>query len=142
MKIICKSSNSVRIGGVFLKKRLYMERGFIVEITNSTSQAQEVKLFAGSLPQGVLVTTMDKTYNFDALQMIARQNGFIGDSITTGFEGGLQIEIVNNVTGKKVMLNGRYESPEIKVNGTDQFVLVTCPPNSNFYIRLSMLPLE
>jgi hypothetical protein len=119
-----------------------MERGFIVEITNSTSQAQEVKLFAGSLPQGVLVTTMDKTYNFDALQMIARQNGFIGDSITTGFEGGLQIEIVNNVTGKKVMLNGRYESPEIKVNGTDQFVLVTCPPNSNFYIRLSMLPLE
>ncbi len=142
MKIICKSSNSVRFGGVFLKKRLYMERGFIVEITNSTSQAQEVKLFAGSLPQGVLVTTMDKTYNFDALQMIARQNGFIGDSITTGFEGGLQIEIVNNVTGKKVMLNGRYESPEIKVNGTDQFVLVTCPPNSNFYIRLSMLPLE
>jgi hypothetical protein len=116
-----------------------MERGFIVDITNSTSQAQEVKLFAGFLPKGVLVTAIDKTYNFDALQMIARQNGFIGDSITTGFDGGLQIEIVNNVTVKKVMLNGRYESPAIRINGTDEFVLVTCPPNSNFYIRLSML---
>jgi hypothetical protein len=116
-----------------------MERGFIVDITNSTSEAQEVKLFAGSLPEGVLVNTMDKAYSFDALQMIARQNGFIGDSITTGFEGELQIEIVSNVTVKKVILNGRYESPEIKVNGTDEFVLVTCPPNSNFYIRLSML---
>jgi hypothetical protein len=119
-----------------------MEHGFIVDIVNSTSQAQEVKLFAGSLPKGVLVNTIDKAYNFDALQTMAQQNGFIGDSITTGFEGELQIEIVNNISVKKVILNGRYEAPEIKVNGTDQFVLVTCPPNSNFYLRLSMLPLE
>jgi hypothetical protein len=119
-----------------------MERGFIVDITNSSSQAQEVKLFAGSLPQGVFVNSMDNAYNFDTLQMIARQNGFVGNSITTGFDGGLQIEIVSNDKIEKVMLNGRYESSEIRVNGTDEFVLVTCPPNSNFYIRLSMLPLE
>jgi hypothetical protein len=142
VKIKGKSSNSVRIGGVFLKKRLYMERGFIVDITNGTSQAQEVKLFAGSLPKGVMVTTMDNAYSFDALQMMARQNGFIGNSITTGFEAGLQIEIVNNVTVEKIILKGRYEAPEISINGTDEFVLVTCPPNSNFYIRLGMLPLE
>jgi hypothetical protein len=119
-----------------------MERGFIVEITNSTSQAQEVKLFAGYLPKGVFVNTIDKAYNFDALQTMAQQSAFIGNSITTGFVGGLQIEIVSNVTVEKIILNGRYEAPEIKVNGTDQFVLVTCPPNSNFYIRLCMLPLE
>jgi hypothetical protein len=82
---------------------------------------------------------MDKAYNFDALQTMAQQNGFVGNSITTGFEGGLQIEIVNNDNVEKVILSGRYESSEIKVNGTDQFVLVACPPNSNFYIRLSML---
>jgi hypothetical protein len=119
-----------------------MERGFIVDITNGTSQAQEVKLFAGSLPKGVLVNTTDKAYNFDALEMMAQQSAFVGNSITTGFEKGLQIEVVNNDKIEKVILNGRYESPEIKVNGTDEFVLVTCPPNSNFYIRLSMLPLE
>jgi hypothetical protein len=116
-----------------------MERGFIVDITNSSTQAQEVKLFAGFLPQGVLVNSMDKAYNFDALQTMARQNGFVGNSITTGFEEGLQIEIVSNVTVEKVMLKGRHESSEIRINGTDEFVLVTCPPNSNFYIRLSML---
>jgi hypothetical protein len=115
-----------------------MERGFIVEVFNDTSEAQEVKLFAGTLPQGVLVTTMDNAYNFDALQMIARQNGFVGNSITTGFEDGLQIEIVNSVAVKKVILHGRYESPEIRINGTDEFVLVTCPPNANFYMRLGM----
>ncbi len=122
-----------------MKKRLYMERGFIVDITNSTSQAQEIKLFAGSLPQGVMVNSMDKAYNFDELQTMAQQNGFVGNSITTGFEGELQIEIVSNDNVEKVILNGRYEAPEIRINGTDEFVLVTCPPNSNFYIRLSML---
>jgi hypothetical protein len=115
-----------------------MQHGFIVEIVNSTSEAQEVKLFAGSLPEGVSVTTMDKAYNFDMLQMIARQNGFIGDSITTGFEDGLQMEILNSVAVKKVILHGRYESPEIRINGTDEFILVTSPPNANFYIRLGM----
>jgi hypothetical protein len=116
-----------------------MERGFIVDITNSTSQAQEVKLFAGSLPKGVLVNTIDKAYNFDALQTMAQKNAFIGNSITTGFEDGLQIEIVNKEKDEKIILSGRYESPEITINGSDEFVLVTCPPSSNFYIRLSIL---
>jgi hypothetical protein len=129
-----------RFGYVILKKRLYMERGFIVDITNSTSQIQEVKLFAGSLPKGVLVNTIDKAYNFDALQMIAQQNAFVGNSITTGFEGELQIEIVSKDKIQKITLQGRYESSEITINGADEFVLVTCPPNANFYIRLGMLP--
>jgi len=116
-----------------------MGRGFIVDITNSSSQAQEVKLFAGSLPQGVLVTTMDDAYNFDALQQLAQKNAFIGNSITTGFEPGLQIEIVSKDKTQKITLNGRYESAEITINGADEFVLVTCPPNANFYIRLGTL---
>ena len=125
-----------------LQKRLYMQSGFIVDITNSTSEVQEVKLFTGSLPEGVLVNSMDKTYNFDALQMMAQKNAFKGNSITTGFEEGLQIEIVSNDKTQKVILNGRYEAPEIRINGADQFVLVICPPNTNFYIRLSMLTSE
>ena len=119
-----------------------MEHGFIVDITNSSSQVQEVKLFTGSLPEGLLVNTMDKAYNFDALQIMAQQSAFVGNSITTCFEAGLQIEIVSKDKTQKIILHGRYESPEIRVNGTDEFVLVTCPPNSNFYIRLGMLPLE
>jgi len=84
-----------------LKKRLYMERGFIVEITNSTSETQEVKLFAGSLPDGVLVNTMDKAYNFDTLQMIARQNRFIGDSITRVLRKGYKLKLLVKTRPKK-----------------------------------------
>jgi len=118
-----------------------MERGFIVDITNVTSQVQEVKLFADSIPEGVLLNTMDKAHNFDALQKIAQKNTFVGNSITTGFEEGLHIEIVSKDKIEKVILNGRYESPQIRINGTDEFVLVTCPPNSSFYLRLNTLPL-
>ena len=89
------SSNSVRFRCVFLKKRLYMERGFIVEVSNNASEVQEVKLFANSLPAGILVNTMDKAFNFDALQIMAQSNAFIGNSITTGFDEGLHIEIVS-----------------------------------------------
>jgi adenine-specific DNA methylase len=82
---------------------------------------------------------MDKSYNFDALETMAQQNGFIGNSITTGFDGGLKIEIVSKDKIEKVNLNCRHQALEIRINGTDEYILVTCPPNSNFYIRLSML---
>ena len=118
-----------------------MEHGFIVDLTNNTSQTKEVQLFANSLPEGVLVNTLDKAYNFFALQKMAQKNAFVVNSITTGFEEGLQIEIVGKDKIEKVILNGRYESPQIRINGTDEYVLVICPPNSSFYLRLNTLPL-
>jgi hypothetical protein len=78
-----------------------MPQGFIVEIVNSTSEAQEIKLFADSLPNGVLVTTMDKAYNFDTLQMIARQNRFIGDSITRVLRKGYKLKLLVKTRPKK-----------------------------------------
>ena len=81
---------------------------------------------------------MGKAYNFDALQQMAQKNAFVGNSITTGFESGLQIEIVSKDKTQKITLNGRFESSEIRINGADEFILVTCPPNANFYIRLGM----
>ena len=119
-----------------------MENGFIVDITNNTSHAQEVQLFTSSLPEGVSINTIDKAYNFDALQKMAQKNTFVGNSITAGYEEGLHIEIVNKDKIEKVILNGRYESPQIRINGTDEYVLVACPPNSSFYLRLNTLPLE
>jgi hypothetical protein len=116
-----------------------MENGFIVDITNNTSTEKEVKLFTNSLPEGVSVNTMDKAYDFDDLQKIAQKNVFIGNSITTGFAEGLQIEIASKGKVEKITLTGRYESPEISINGFDEYVVVTCPANSNFYIRLATL---
>jgi hypothetical protein len=62
---------------------------------------------------------MDKAYNFDTLHQMAQKNGFVGNSITTGFEPGLQIEIVSKEKIQKITLIGRYEPSEIRINGTD-----------------------
>jgi hypothetical protein len=119
-----------------------MGNGFIVTIENNTNTAQEIKLFSGILPEGVSLSTMDKAYNFDALKIMAQNNVFIGNSITTGLDEGIQIEIVNNNQIEKIILNGRYERPKIRINGDDEFILIMCPANSKFYIRLNTLPPE
>ncbi len=119
-----------------------MGNGFIVTIENNTNTIQEIKLFSGILPEGVIVSTMDKAYNFDALKIMAQNKVFISNSITTGLDEGVQVEIVNNKQIEKVILNGRYERSEIRINGKDEFISITCPPNSKFYIRLNTLPSE
>ncbi len=119
-----------------------MGNGFLIDITNNTSILKEVKLFTGQLPEGITVSTMDKVYNFEALQIMAQNNVFIGNSITTGLDEGIQIEIVNNNQIEKLILNGRYEWPEIRINGDDEFILIMCPLNSKFFIRLNTLPSE
>ena len=119
-----------------------MENGFLIDITNSTNISKEVKLFTGPLPDGITASTMDKVYNFDALQKMAQNIVFIGNSITTGLDEGIEIEIVNNNQIEKVILNGRYERSKIRINGKDEFISIMCPPNSKFYIRLNTLPSE
>ena len=119
-----------------------MGNGFIVYIINSNSIEKVVKLFSNTLPERISVNTMDKVYNFDALLKIAQNDAFIGNSITTGLNDGIQLEIVNNNKIEKIILKGRYERSEIRINGNDEFISVLCPPNSNFYIRLNSLPPE
>lgn len=119
-----------------------MGNGFIVYITNSTSIEKEVKLFSNTLPEGILVHTLDNVYDFDALQIMAMANPFIGDSLTTNSEESIEIAIVRGNHKEKRTLKGRYEKSEIRVNGNDEFISVLCPPNSNFYIRLNSLPTE
>jgi hypothetical protein len=119
-----------------------MGNGFLIDITNSTSITKEVKLFNGPLPEDVSVNTMDKVYDFDALQKMAQNIEFIGNSITTGLDESIKIEIVNKNQIEKVILNGRYERSEIRINGKDEFISIMCPPNSNLYIRLNTLPSE
>lgn len=119
-----------------------MGNGFIVYIINSNSIEKVVKLFSNTLPERISVNTMDKVYDFHALQKIAQNNAFIGNSITTGLNDSIELEIVNKNQIEKIILNGRYERSEIRINGNDEFISVLCPPNSNFYIRLNSLPTE
>lgn len=119
-----------------------MENGFIVNIVNTTASLQEIKLFFGVLPEGMLVQTLDNTYDFDGLQKAAQMNPFTGNSLLTNSEESIQISIVNKGKEENIILNGRYEGPEIVIDGNNSFIKVHCPLNANFYIRLLSITVE
>ena len=116
-----------------------MSNGFIVNITNQTNAVIELKLFSGLLPAGVAIQTLDGSYDFDGLKMAAEIKPLIGNVLTTNSEEGLHITIVRSEHQEYVLLNGRHEESEIHIDGKDNFIQVTCPENSNFYIRLNTI---
>jgi hypothetical protein len=113
-----------------------MGNGFIVNIINENDFFQEIKLFSSELPTGIVVQTLDQTYNFDSLKILFNKNSCKGNSLTTNFDETLRICIVNMGKELDILLNRRYEGPELVIDGNNNFIKVYCPPNSNFYIRL------
>ena len=119
-----------------------IEKGFIVNIINSTTAIQEIKLFSENLPDGVSVNTMDDKYHFEALKLAAQENLFNGNSLTTNSDEAVQSEIVNEGKFEKILLNGRYEGSTIIIDGRTNYIKVVCKASAEFYIRLLTLPSE
>ena len=115
-----------------------MENSFLISIVNNTNEPQLINLFSGSLKAGVIVTTGN--FNYQALQLIARNKGFRGNSLTTNFDTSLELEFVHNGKSTHAVLNKRYEQAEILMDGLSNYILFTCPPQKKFYIRLLTLP--
>lgn len=114
-----------------------MESSFLVSIENNTNQPQLINLFSGSLEAGVIVTTGN--YDYHALQLISRNKGFRGNSLTTNFDTSLELEFVQNGKTTHAVLNGRYEQTAIELDGLNNYIQFTCPPQKKFYIRLLTL---
>ena len=119
-----------------------IENGFIVNIKNSTTAIQEIKLFSENLQEGVSVNTINDKYHFEALKLVALENLFIGNSLTTNSDEEVQIEIVNDGKVEKMLLNRRYEGLTIIIDGRTSYIKVVCPARVEFYIRLLYLPNE
>ena len=119
-----------------------MENGFIVEVSNNNSTVQEVKLFSSILSYGILVNTIVNHFDFEGLKMAAQANPFIGNTLTTDSEYPLQIEIIQNIGSQNIILKERYEGSNIVIDGKDNYIKISCPPNTKFYIRLNTLPTE
>lgn len=117
-----------------------IENGFIVNIINSTTAIQEIKLFSENLPEGVSVNTMDDKYHFEALKLAAQEKLFNGNSLTTNSDDAVQIEIVNDGRVENILINGRYEGPTIIIDGKTNYIIVISPAKGEFYIRLLYLP--
>jgi len=125
-----------------IKNYPMIENGFIVNIKNSTTAIQEIKLFSENLPAGVSVNTINDKYHFEALKLAAQENLFNGNSLTTNSDEAVQIEIVNDGKVENILLNGRYEGPTIIIDGRTNYVKVVCSAKGEFYIRLLTLPFE
>lgn len=119
-----------------------MENGFLVGIINNTSTVQEIKLFSGELPVGVSVKVRNSRYTFESLQLMAANKAFIGNTLTTNADEGIEVEIVHNEKTEKIILNGRHEGSEIVINGKDNYIKVLCPPDAKFYIRLLFIDIQ
>jgi hypothetical protein len=119
-----------------------VENGFIVEVSNNNSTVQEVKLFSSILSYGILVNTIVNHFDFEGLKMAAQANPFIGNTLTTDSEYPLQIEIIQNIVSQNIILKERYEGSNIVIDGKDNYIKISCPPNTKFYIRLNTLPTE
>jgi hypothetical protein len=118
-----------------------MKIGFLIKITNSTSETQTVNLFTVLPPNGVEVRSLDWVFDFESLQKIATAKGFIGNSITSDFNGPLNVTIVKGQTSEEIEFTGRYEKEEIEVDGQKNSLFVICPPNSSFTFRLFTISL-
>jgi hypothetical protein len=119
-----------------------VENGFIVEVSNNNSTVQEVKLFSSILSYGILVNPIVNHFDFEGLKMAAQANPFIGNTLTTDSEYPLQIEIIQNIVSQNIILKERYEGSNIVIDGKDNYIKISCPPNTKFYIRLNTLPTE
>jgi hypothetical protein len=83
-----------------------------------------------------VVQTLDQTYDFDSLKISFKEKSCNGNTLTTNIDETLRICIVNMGKELDILLNRRYEGPELVIDGNNNFIKVYCPPNSNFYIRL------
>jgi hypothetical protein len=114
-----------------------MQNPFLISIENNTDEPQLINLFSGSLEKGVTITTGN--YSYQALQLLARTKGFMGNSLTTNFETSLELEFFHNGKITHAHLNGRYEQAQILIDGSNNYLQFTCPPKKKFNLRLSYL---
>ena len=141
MKIICKSSNRERFGFVFLKKRLYMEQGFILEVRNNCGQEKELYLFKeGGLPSGVLVNVINGSLDYEFLLNKASTKGFVGSGIMVNNE---QIKFVTVYDGddvETVEFNKLIVEKQVVMNGVDKYISLVIPAGNEVPVLVQLLP--
>lgn len=79
---------------------------------------------------------MDKQNDYHTLQNEAKAKPFIGNTLTTNSVEEIQIVIVCDAKAEIIWLNGLYQGQEMMVDGQNNYIKLTCPINTTFYVRL------
>ena len=111
-----------------------MKNSFLISIENHTDEPKLINLFSGTLESGVTVTS--ENYFYQSLQLIARTKGFKGNSLTTNLETTIELDFFHNGKIIHANLNGRYEQEQILIDGFNNYLKFTCPPQKMFNISL------
>ncbi len=130
-----------------------MKRGFTIDIGNKTNQSQAIELFTGKpLPEGVIVSSLRAKFyyqdyflldpgnenihhDYDDLYAIARMTNFNGNTFLIDCSKMVTIEIIKNgINTKSIEFVRNVNVDEITINGSDEYIIFHCPPNSDVIV--------
>ena len=117
-----------------------MINGFLIQISNNSSNAQLVHLFKqAGLPEGITVSISNTDHHYNSLLLEANTKGFMGSGIMTDDEGALQLTIHNDADTENIVLHKLLTDKKIIIDGFSKYISIDIPPLAN--ISFQLLPI-
>lgn len=117
-----------------------MINGFLIQISNNSSNAQLVHLFKqADLPEGVTISISNTHHQYNSLLLEANTKGIMGSGIMTDNESALQLSIHNGANTENIVLHKLLTDKKIVIDGFLKYISITVPPLTN--ITFQLLPI-
>jgi len=113
-----------------------MINGFVIEIKNTSTQNQCIQLFSEEeLSEGIIITTRNQNFDYNALRYFAMNEGFIGSGVSS--DEVLEFTIHNGDKSESFTTKFLPEK-EIEIDGGSKFIEVNIP--SDTIVLFQLLP--
>ncbi|MFM7839100.1 MAG: hypothetical protein ACKO6K_06000 [Chitinophagaceae bacterium] len=115
-----------------------MINGFTLEIENQTERELTVPLFQDfQVPNGIIIKAIGADYHYDALNRMAKTEGFVGAGLMSTFLTECSIYKQGEKTKLNYsILNNGLERFEIAIDGDSQYITITIPANIQGVFKL------
>ena len=111
-----------------------MIKGFTLEIENQTELEFTIPLFQEfDLPNGIKIKVKGSDYHYGSLFQMAKNQGFIGDSLLSNFETTC---IINNNKIIQLTPGKVYDELTINIDGYTRYISITIPPHTHGVLQL------
>jgi hypothetical protein len=118
-----------------------MINGFILEITNRSSEWENVTLFieGGENPK-VEIKVLHSDYTYNSLLLMAKSKGFIGSGLQSehGFIEKVNIYAPTGIN--KIEFKSIWDAAEIYIDGVSSFIALEAPPLEKGIFQLMPVP--
>ena len=118
-----------------------MERGFIVEVSNSTGFTQELCLFkVGGLPLGLSVKVINSNLDYDFLLSVAKKDGFIGAGLIVDNKDLKCVTVFDGSNFETISFDKLILQKEIFIDGVDKYISFKIPPEIEGATLIQLIP--